>query len=285
MGSIIKLIRINNLLVLGLTQILSYACLSDLKCFAFDFNLKFWLLILSTSLLAAAGYIINDYFDVKIDVLNKPDKLVVGTKISRRTAIILHLLFNVLAILIGLYISYKVAAVNILVGILLYFYSASLKRRFLIGNILVSLLMAAAIIIVWLFEKRLDIYLILFYSGFAFLLGLAREIIKDIEDIYGDEVFKSNSVPIVLGIPKTKILLYFIFVLTFLFLCLFMVYAYIKIKLLWTAIYLLAVVALPVIFFMVLLRDADRKKHFSNLSALLKIIMILGISSMLFRCL
>ena len=104
-----SLIRWLNLLILLLTQVLAAWCLSEYEHVSHFLSIHFVVFITSTVLIAAAGYILNDYVDVKLDLINKPDKVVVGKTISRRWAMIWHMVFNVVALLSGLWLSWRIA--------------------------------------------------------------------------------------------------------------------------------------------------------------------------------
>lgn len=183
-----------------------------------DFH--FFLLVLSTVMIAAAGYIINDYFDVNIDKINKPERLVIDKGVKRRWAILAHTFINIGAILIALYVSYaiglwKLVAIHIICASGLWFYSTTFKRQFFIGNFIIAVFSAIVPMIVGIYEllacykfygtsgfdlnfKSFWIY-ILGVSFFAFLITLLREIIKDIEDYKGDKEYGCSTIPIVLG--------------------------------------------------------------------------------------
>ena len=192
----------------------------------------FFLLVMSTVLIAAAGYIINDYFDVRIDEVNRPSTNLVGKTIKRRVAMVTHMAFNVVGVLIGLWISWKYdvfkagSFIFIAAPALLWFYSTSLKRQFLIGNVIIALLSGLIPLIAVIFELmaiarslqaaelsteiigRMHLIIPAFfavaYSLFAFLVTLIREIIKDIEDFEGDMEYGCKTLPIVMGISKAK---------------------------------------------------------------------------------
>lgn len=191
-------------------------------------HIDFMILVMSTVFVAAAGYAINDYFDRKVDLMNHPDSVVVGTKIPRRTAMTLNNTFNVLAILGGFHISYKIGYFNmgfifvIITGIL-WFYSSTYKKWFLVGNIIVAVFSALVPFLVLLYEIPLlnnlpglsseansvisMIFLyILGYAFFAFFTTLSREIIKDIEDIEGDRSYGRRTLPVVAGVRISKII-------------------------------------------------------------------------------
>lgn len=189
----------------------------------------FWLMILATVLIGAAGYAINDYFDQKIDAINKPHKIVIGKQIHRRVAILFHWILSGLGVIIGIFLAYRVqlwwvVIVYFAVVYVFWSYSVSIKRKAILGNIAVSVMAFMVPFQVMLFEfawylrnhdvwpddkptLKLFIYiigLVTIYSGFAFLTNFAREIIKDFEDIRGDLRYGRQSLPITLGPIKAK---------------------------------------------------------------------------------
>jgi 4-hydroxybenzoate polyprenyltransferase len=261
-----KLIRLSNILIMGLTmcavhlmfnvEILGHCHIMEdqyaylgLKndgieqtyleiLFTLFFNLfkqfDFILLLLSVFFIAAGGNIINDYFDVKADRVNKPDRLIIDKYIKRRWAIILNWTFNGVGFLIAMYLSIKldnwwIVSIAFLTINLLYFYSAVFKRKFLIGNIVVALLTSIVPIYVYLYlhfstfdltdsniYRHTDSHflLILTYAGFAFFFNLIREIIKDMADVKGDLLLKSQTLPIRFGFAKAKIVVSILFIIT-----------------------------------------------------------------------
>lgn len=196
-------------------------------------SLTFFLLVLSTTMIAAAGNIINDYFDIKADLVNKPERVVIGNQVKRRVAILSHWLINFLAFSMAVYLSWKLQTywylfIHLLTINLLWYYSLRLKREFFIGNLLIAGLTAMVPLLVGYYyfhiqevnilkTVEIDFYpftegtisnytLLLTFaiSGFAFVMNLAREVIKDMEDVEGDKKLRAKTVPIVLGIAKTK---------------------------------------------------------------------------------
>lgn len=302
MMHIIKLIRLPNLLIVALTMyLMRYAVAEPLvQLFFFELQMshfEFALLTLATVLVTAGGYVINDYFDTKTDLLNRPSTVIVGKHIKRRSAMALHISINTLAVLLGFYVAYQIGKLQfgfifVFVSGLLWFYSATYKRQFLIGNIIVALLTAMVPLLVVVFEipalydkyafmlaergHSLDFlfYWMLGFSYFAFLSTLIREIIKDIEDFEGDEAFGRNSLPITLGIFYTKLIV--ILLIIALIASLVGIYFWFlpdKITLLYF-IFALIVPFLALIFFVV--RASDKKQyHFA--SNFTKIIMLMGL--------
>ena len=269
---LLQISRFWNLLIIAVAQYFTVYFLVDPKLI-FDWHLA--ALSASTVIIAAAGYIINDYYDVKIDLINKPERVVVGRGVSRRYAILLHTVLNVAGILLGLILNWKIGAVNFLCVFLLWWYSNLLKRQPFVGNFVVAFLTAGSIAIPWLLYPFAAKTNILIYTLFAFFMTLVREIIKDMEDLKGDNTFGCKTLPIVWGLRKTKNL---IFVLTFSFIVsVFMIDILVEaLPMLYFSIFLFA----PVAWLTIRLVRADTKKDFYKLSQLCKLIMVLGIFSM-----
>jgi len=198
----------------------------------------FVLLMLSVLLIAASGNIINDYFDVKADRINKPNRLIIDKYIKRRWAIFLNWTFNGIGVLISLYLSWKLSNIWIFIIAfasinLLYFYSAVYKRKFLSGNMIVALLTSIVPFYVFIyaafsdfnaaspFGNQDDIFIwetlvvIGTYCLFAFLINFIREIVKDMADVKGDLKLQSKTIPIRFGFRRTKTMLLFLYLLAF----------------------------------------------------------------------
>lgn len=235
---------------------------------------RLYLLVLSTVMITAAGYMINDYYDVKIDYVNRPHEVVVGKGIKRRVVIFLHSLFNFTAIGLGYLVSPRVAVINFLAAFLLWLYSNRLKRGPFIGNLTVAFLTGLSIYLVGYYYQKSQL-LVLTYAIFAFFLNLIREIIKDIEDRPGDRKHGCRTLPIVIGFRKTKQV---IFVIAFAFICSILIVTF-KINHPFLFIYF-GVLGLAFMWFMRKIYHADRKDHFTQLSAIAKILMLVGTLSM-----
>ncbi|TRX63281.1 geranylgeranylglycerol-phosphate geranylgeranyltransferase [Carboxylicivirga sp. M1479] len=228
----LKLIRYKNLLLIATMQcLLRYGLiLPILSHYGVDpvlSHLRFALVVLATVLLAASGYIINDYFDIRIDRINKPDKVLLGKRITRRTALFLHVLLTISGILIGLFIAYvarkeSYALMFIGVPILLWYYSTTFKRHIVIGNLVISFLTGIVVLLVVSVEFAMLTkihgqaivrteacstawFWTTGFAIFAFLANFIREIIKDAEDVKGDKAVGCKTLPIALGIPLAKV--------------------------------------------------------------------------------
>jgi 4-hydroxybenzoate polyprenyltransferase len=187
----------------------------------------FFLLTLIVILLTASGNIINDYFDVKVDKINKPEKVLVGKTVKRRVAMALNHGLNIAAMLLSAYLSYKFHSwttllIPLTIATLLWFYSPIFKKQIFIGNIIVAI--CVAIIPLWtgVFElialkqaypkvaaafviRQTILQWIGMYALFAFLISLSREAFKDLEDLQGDKIGEYKTLPLVLGENFAKI--------------------------------------------------------------------------------
>jgi 4-hydroxybenzoate polyprenyltransferase len=298
-----KMIRLPNLIFIVLTQFLFYYCilvplLKPLNVTIPIDKLSFILLSLASVFIAAAGYIINDYFDVNIDQINKPKKNVVDIIVSRRWAMLWHFVLSSIGVLLSLYISWRtglwyIILANIACVFLLFGYSVSLKRKLLSGNILISLLTAWVILILCISEIRLFskiapeialaeqkvIRLGFLYAGFAFILSLIREAIKDMEDREGDERYGSRTMPIVWGVQSTKIYVAVWMIVLLAILVIVQVYV-LQFRWWWPVVYSIVLIILPLGYIFYKLFKATTAQHFHELSNWSKGVMLTGILSM-----
>ncbi|MCH8902830.1 MAG: geranylgeranylglycerol-phosphate geranylgeranyltransferase [Bacteroidetes bacterium] len=301
-----RLIRVPNLLIIAATQysVRYFLLLPNLNMYKFDLQLSeghFFLLVLATVMIAAAGYVINDYFDVKTDSINKPEKLIIDITIKRRVAMAAHLVMSIIAIAIGFYIAmivgnWKLGAILFFASGLLWVYSAYYKKQFLTGNIIVSLLSAMVILIVVMFERNIYtvfltryeansmfieiVQVALAFAILAFFVSLIREIVKDMEDVEGDRSIYSKTLPIKLGIRKTKWVVGSLIIVLMGLIGLSEINNYLNgfNRLMF---YSLAFVQLPLAFLFILLIRPAIRKHFHTMSVLVKVIMLAGILGML----
>ncbi len=296
-----KLIRIENLLIIAITQwCIKYLIFAPINEFSKFTPTLFTISLISTILIAAAGYIINDYFDVKTDKINRPETVVIDVTIKRRWAMILHIILNGIALLLGLYLALKCHSLKLLMfqllsTLLLWFYSTHFKKQLLIGNIVVSLLTATIPLMPMVYEYYLIggissltsfligdfiktlVIIVLGYSAFAFLTSFAREVIKDMEDYKGDIQTGCKTMPIVWGMITSKVVTFFLIVITIglLFLASFKFY---KEQQLIAVYYILGLVVLPLIILLFQTMRAKTSKDFKMASLLLKFTMLFGIS-------
>ncbi|HPA30189.1 MAG TPA: geranylgeranylglycerol-phosphate geranylgeranyltransferase [Bacteroidia bacterium] len=303
----LKLIRFPNLIILALAQCLIYymVVVPLLKTSEFTPSLHTWqflLIVLSTVLIAAGGYVINDFFDKDIDAANGIGKV---HDFSGWTMKTLYFVFSIIGIAIGLYLTYALklrqfALTYLLTAALLYFYSASYKRLPLVGNFVVAFLTAVAVFLPAfadyelqyafrdiklpvinnkMYNLRLIIAITAAYAFFAFLISLVREIIKDMEDIEGDREFGCNTLPIVAGINNAKL------IAIGLLLLIVGLILFLQIKQAWWESlpvfgYTILFVQLPLLILSVKLFLSAEKKHFKVASMIAKVVMVGGILSL-----
>ncbi|MCZ8353808.1 MAG: geranylgeranylglycerol-phosphate geranylgeranyltransferase [Cyclobacteriaceae bacterium] len=272
-SAMLRLTRFGNLLIIGFAQTATAFFLVGSHTWQ---TFSLWLLSSSTIIIAAAGYIINDYYDIKIDYINKPERVVIGKIIPRRFAILFHTLFSVSGIAIGFYLSWQIGVIHFFSAFMLWLYSNSLKRLPLIGNVVIAFLTSLSVFIIAVYYKT-NFNLILIYALFAFFISLVREVVKDMEDLKGDITFGCKTLPILWGIRKTKFFLYTVLVVFVLIVLVLDSYFTIL-----PSVYFMSFLFLPLAWFALRLHRADTVKDFRWLSNLSKIIMLLGIISMLF---
>lgn len=291
----LKLVRYPNLLMIVLTQVLvKYFLFEPFKLDVTLDGLGFSLLVISMVCLAAAGNIINDLHDTETDTVNKPHKLIIGNKISEKAAYNWFIALNIIGVGIGFYLSNLVGkpsftALFIIPSAFLYFYATQIKGTVLVGNLVVSIMVAMIIVMVGIFDlvpaitpanlsTQKVIFLILVdYAIFAFLVNFIREMVKDQEDIKGDYKAGYQTLPVILGRKRTNMITFFITLLP-LAGVLYYIYNYLydnKIAIL----YAMLLVMGPLLYFLVKIPGAETKKQYHQLSTLLKMVLAAGLLS------
>ncbi len=228
-------------------------------------------------MIAAAGYIINDYYDQKIDMVNRPEKVVIGIELRRRPALMAHVLISVFGILLGFWVDPLVGLVHIFSSSLLWYYSNYLRRLPLVGNMSISLLSGVSILIVLVFFHSAD-KIAFIYALFAFLIVLIREVLKDIEDVKGDEAFGVQTVPVIWGIRGAKIIIYLVVLSGGILLLYLLISLHNQIL----RYYFMGITPL-FIWFIYMLVQADTKKQFRRLHLFCDAIVFSGLLSLLFH--
>lgn len=307
LGAFFRLVRYPNLIFIALTQSLFYFIIEHNIFIEIDYpsvpllgTKDFVLLLLSSVAIAAGGYIINDYFDMDIDNVNKPQKLIIGKFISRRWAMLFHMLLS----LVGLFLTAVVAlhlnnimllVLNFVSVVLLLFYSTTFKKRLLVGNVIISLLTSWVVGVLFIAEiKFSDVdYMLknitvierlykftLIYAGFAFIVSLVREVVKDLEDIIGDKKYGCTTMPIVWGVNASKIYAAIWLVVLMGILGAIFFYAIINV---WNGLIPILVIVLLsfLIFILYHIKKATTTRDFGKISSQVKLLMLIGILSML----
>ncbi|AYN03634.1 MULTISPECIES: geranylgeranylglycerol-phosphate geranylgeranyltransferase [unclassified Flavobacterium] len=295
----LKLIRYQNLLMLAFMQLLFRY--GFLKLQNIPLALAHWqyaLLVLSTVLIAAAGYVINNIFDQETDLINKPADVVVGKSISETAAYNIYVALNISGVAIGFYLSNVImrpgfATIFILVAASLYFYATTLKQIMILGNIIVALLLSFSVIIIGVFDifpatdaenraQMASMFSILFdYAVFAFMINFMREIVKDIEDVNGDYNQGMNTLPIAIGTSRTAKIVFALSIIPVVFLLIYINNYFVAYNLYIATLYAFIFVLAPLLYFIAKITTAKTKKEFHNLSSILKWILFFGILSIL----
>lgn len=304
-----RLVRWPNLVFIALTQFLFYYCIITPSLpdsyFQQSRSLSpsvFHLLVLASVLIAAAGYIINDYFDINIDLVNKPSKMVVHKIIKRRWAIFFHLTITFAGLLLSAYVAFKTSLViivgNFVCAILLWVYSTTFKKKLLSGNIIISALTAWTVMVLYFATNNTitatsnlpsavaagmhRIYkFAALYAGFAFIISLIREVVKDIEDREGDARYNCKTMPIVWGIPASKV---FVGVWLVVLAGALVIVQFYVIQIGWwfSALYVMLFVIVPLSWILKKFYVAQTINHYHRVSSAVKLVMLTGICSMMF---
>ena len=201
-----KAIRISHLLGIVVVQFLTASYLIKVPIDVL-LNWEFILLTGSITMLAAAGYLINDYYDQKIDLINRPDRVVVGIHLPRRRALAAHMGLSILAVMIGLWIDRWLGLFNFFASFMLWLHSNYFRRVLLLGNVMVALMHVMIILVVATYFQVYNTYL-LAYSLFAFVAIFIREVVKDLRGVKGDATHGAETISVTWGIRTAKKLIY-----------------------------------------------------------------------------
>ncbi len=305
LGALLRLVRFPNLLIVALTQYLLYyiLLLPAFRQYGLAPSLDdahFSLLVTVTALITAGGYVINDIVDFRIDIINRPEKVVVNRKIRVQSAYWLYFCFNLIGFLIALYLSFHVECIPLanlfpLAVALLFFYSTYLKRRAVLGNLLVAFFCAGVAGIVW-FAERGSFHelmeqspklagriggIISWYMAFAFLSTMFREVIKDMEDVQGDVGANCRTLPLRWGMKVAK----GVAAAFGLGLAVFLIYLALSQPMLFTKLslaFLIFGVLAPLFLALIWIFRAHEKEHYHRLSQVAKMIMLGGLMMLFF---
>lgn len=295
MISFLHLIRYKNLLMVFLSMFLTkYFLIESFISTPLLSDIDFIILTTSILLITMGGYLINDIYDIESDKINKPGKVYISTIISIKSGLFLYFLTSITGLILGFYLSINknlnhLSGFFIVTVILLFIYTKILKKLPLIGNIIVALLVSLPIFLVYEFDHSMisikDIFdnlflsiIIFFYLLFAFLTTLIREIIKDLQDIKGDNKFKLKTLPIMIGNKRT---INFVVFLSFLLQLLLLLVLIDSFKNDYYLVLIFSItLSLLVAYLIYKLRVPFKNNPYQHLSSLMKIIMLVGVLSM-----
>lgn len=303
MKNYLLLTRPINLLFIILMMILfRYAFILPKFYFIYNFvpalnQFECVLLIITTVLTAASGYIINDIYDSDIDNINKPTKTIIENVIKVDDAYSFYKLICFIAILFTIALTIlskniKLAMVPVITLVTLNFYAQYFKKKFLIGNLIIATFSSLVLLLPAIYESTipsqnaiiLQIQSGIFcaaicYATFAFLTTFLREIVKDMQDIEGDKMYGCKNIPIQLGFRYTKIINSIIILLIALFVFSFTIF-FKKMEMNYTIKYIHIFLLAPLVILLILNWWAKQKQHFGILSNAIKIYMLIGVCTM-----
>ncbi len=306
MISFLNLIRWPNLIMIIVTMILVllFVIQPSLNVAWFAIGLsefQFFLLIISTLFITIGGYLINDFFDMEADRINKPGSNQVGVKFPVATIQVMYWVFTIAGVLFGVWLSWSVKHLNyslifVFAAGMLWFYSERYQCIPIVGNLVVAFLSALSFGIVWIYQffaLSTDAYafahvqssfsiankMVLIYAGFAFIVSLLREILKDIEDVEGDEKYGCNTIAVVYGIPSTKLISIVISILG-LAGTLWVQWFFFNAKF-WYLFGYFVVIDLMFLLSLIWIMQAKTKSDYKRLSGFMKLLMVIGVLSML----
>jgi len=273
--SLFSVIRLYNIFIIIIAQYFTSIFIisidTSISSILFDFQL--FLLILSSSIAIASGYIINNFYDYEKDLINKPIKSKIDKVIRKRTKLSLYITLNFLCIYTSSLVSWRSVLFFTIYIFIIWLYSHKLKRILFIGNIVSSLLSVIPFFIILIYYKNFELIIFL-YAIFLFLIVYMREIIKDLENIKGDFTLDYRTIPVVYGEKSSKYLLSIVslFTLAIIYILLSgfdtgMMFYY----------YYFSIAVL--IFFIIILWKYDSKKYYNFLHNLLKFLIVLGVLS------
>ncbi len=309
----LKVIRWQNLLIIFLTMFLAWWCVV-LPLESIDTGkpnlllnaINFICISASTLLIAAGGYIINDYFDIKIDIINRPDSVIIGKRISVKAAIAMHTVCNIIAVLLAGFVAWQVrhlewVFLQLSGTLLLWFYSTHFKRQYIIGNVVVAFVTATlSVMVLIVYEPVLQqhfamplnaesirnhasclpVWVLIVYAFFAYMLTWIREIVKDMEDFKGDEQEGCKTMPVMKGLKYSIVFIRILCIATIITITIASVFLKIyNYNILY--IYMQLCIVLPLTLWTIFFGLLPHKQDYGLYSKRLKIIMLLGILSLL----
>ncbi|MGF1559941.1 MAG: geranylgeranylglycerol-phosphate geranylgeranyltransferase [Flavobacteriaceae bacterium] len=275
--SLFSVVRGYNILMIALAQYLAsiYILSPDLPLRKVVFDLNLFFIVLSSTLVIASGYIINNFYDAEKDLINKPKKSMLDRLVSQRFKLTTYFILNFLAVFAASYVSFRAVLFFSAYIFGIWFYSHKLKKMPFIGNFVSATLAIAPFFAVFVYYKNFET-VIFVHAMFLFLLILAREMIKDLENMTGDLAQNYRTIPIRYGAGISKMLISILIFFTLIPSLLLIA----KFDIGYMNFYFMGCVLLLVLF-LILLAISNEKKHYVWLHNILKFIIIVGVFSIL----
>lgn len=270
--SLFSVVRGYNILIIVLAQYLSsiYILAKDTPLKEVVLDSKLFVLVFATSLVVAAGYIINNFYDSEKDLINRPKKTMLDRLVSQQTKLSVYFVLNIVTVVLASYVSFKAVLFFSSYIFMIWFYSHKLKKYPFIGNIIASSLAIAPFFIVFVYYQNFDT--VVFFHGFYLILIISmREITKDLENLKGDLTLGYQTLPVAYGIKMTKQLLSVLLLFTFITIgCLLAYFDIGKMD------YYFYFSMLILGFYIIKLWQANKKVQYVLLHNLLKLIIVVG---------
>ena len=275
--SLFSVVRGHNILIIALAQYLAsiYIIAPELPLRDVILDGNLFSLIISSALVIASGYIINNFYDAEKDLINKPRKSMLDRLVSQRFKLSSYFVLNFIAVFAASYVSFR--AVVFFSGYIfsIWLYSHKLKRVPILGNLVSAILAITPFFAVFVYYKNFDT-VIFVHALFLFLLILAREMIKDLQNITGDLAQNYKTIPILYGAKISKLVIAGLVLLTLIPSLLLIT----KFDVGLMHYYFIGCVLLLLLFLILLYKSAT-KKHYVWLHNILKLIIVVGVFSIL----
>lgn len=290
---ILNLVRWKNLIILIFSAVLIRFSLVPRFGTVVQMDLlSYSLLVFSIVFITAGGNIINNFFDLTTDSINKPQKILIDKFLIKTQILKLYFVFNFLGLGLAFYLFLSqpfkqfgfIFYIIVCTPLLLLAYSIWLKQIALVGNILLSILVGLSLFCLGtaLINKEQSpvvFFSIGVYSFLAFLLNLSREMIKDILSIRGDYFCKMRTLPILIGKKRTNYFIFGLLTLTILVLLSIVLMYFLNLNVL--IFYVFTLIILPLVLISKQVLEASTEKDYNNISFHLKLVFLTGICSML----
>jgi len=271
--SLFSVVRGYNIPVIVLAQYLSaiFILAPEKRALAVITDLNLFIIVLASSLTIASGYIINNFYDSKKDLINRPNKSMLDRLVSQKTKLTVYFCLNFIVFFIAFFVSWRAVLFFSVYIFLIWFYSHKIKRYAVIGNLMATLLAVLPFFAILLYYKNL--YQVIFaHATFLFLLLLIREMIKDLENLKGDLANGYNTIPIMYGEGIAKK------IITVLTICTVIpVYVLIEIYDVGYMDIYFYICLITLLFFLITLWKSDKKEQYLLLHNILKTLIVAGV--------
>ena len=276
--SLLSVVRGYNILVLVLAQYLAsiyiFSPQKSVRYVVFDLHLFF--VVLATICVIASGYIINNFYDKRADKINRPYKAGLDSYVSQKTKLSLYFVLNFIGVGFAFLVSWRAALFFSVYIFGIWFYSHKLKKYPTTGLIAATVLTILPFFAVFIYFKNFS-KIIFVHAIFLFLVIMVRELIKDLENMKGAVASDYKTFPIAYGEKKTKVFSWFLLILTLapvIFLLQYPAITYMQYY------FYVALISLIIVGFF--LMKANRKRHYTILHTALKLLLLIGVFSLIF---